>query len=145
MAESRATITISRPIDDVWAVLTDPEKAPIWSTPTVEEHWLTPPPHGLGSRRRAVNRAFGRTQTNDAEVTAYEPGRSWTMTSVSGPRFVATAAFEPVDGGTTVDFGWSFKFGAGQRLLEPIFLRFFMGQFTKDLARLKDLMESGRL
>lgn len=145
MAESRATITISRPIDDVWAVLTDPEKAPIWSTPTVEEHWLTPPPHGLGSRRRAVNRALGRTQTNDAEVTAYEPGRSWTMTSVSGPRFVATAAFEPVDGGTTVDFGWSFKFGAGQRLLEPIFLRFFMGQFTKDLARLKDLMESGRL
>ncbi len=145
MAEARATITIARPLDEVWAVLTDPEKSTVWSTPTIEEHWLTPPPHGLGSRRRAVNRAFGRTTTNDAEVTAYERGRSWTMTSVSGPRFVTTAVFEPVDGGTQVDFTWSLKLSAGQRPFEPIFMRVFMGQFTKDLARLKELMESGRL
>ena len=85
MADGNATITIARPLDDVWAVLTDPEKSPIWSAPTIEEHWLTPPPHGLGSRRRAVNRGFGRTQTNDAEVTAYDPKRSWTMTSVVRP------------------------------------------------------------
>ena len=35
--------------------------------------------------------------------------------------------------------------GAGQRLFEPIVTRVFVGQFTKDLARLKELMESGRL
>ena len=145
MADASATITILRPIDDVWVVLTDPEKSPIWSTPTVEEHWLTPPPHGLGSRRRAVNRGFGRTQVNDAEVTAYEPGRSWTMTSVSGPRFVASATFESVVGGTRVDFAWTFLLGAGLRLFEPIVVRVFMRQFTKDLVRLKELMETGRL
>jgi uncharacterized protein YndB with AHSA1/START domain len=145
VADGNATITILRPLDDVWAVLTDPEKSPIWSAPTIEEHWLTPPPHGLGSRRRAVNRGFGRTQTNDAEVTAYEPKRSWTMTSVSGPRFVMTAEFEPVEGGTRVDFGFSLRLSAGLRLFEPIFMRVFMGQFRKGLARLKELMESGRL
>ena len=145
MGESVATIRISRPLDEVWAVLTDPEKSPIWSTPTIEEHWLTPPPVGVGSRRRAVNRGFGRTQTNDAEVTAYVPGRSWTMTSVTGPRFVATADFKEIAGATQVDFTWSFRLAGGQRLLEPIVLHVFMSQFRKDLARLKALMEGGEL
>jgi uncharacterized protein YndB with AHSA1/START domain len=145
MTEFQATITILRPIDDVWAVLTDPEKSPIWSSPTIEEHWLTPPPHGLGSRRRAVNRGFGRTQTNDAEVTAYDPGRGWTMTGISGPRFVVSATFEPVPGGTRVDFDWRITLSRGQRPLGPIVRRVFRSQFSKDLGTLKALMESGRL
>ena len=111
MVESRATIAISRPLDAVWDVLTDPEKSPIWSTPAIEERWLTPPPVGIGSRRRAVNRGFGGWR-HDAEVTAYEPRRSWTMTSVSGPRFVATAVFGTVDAGTGVAFTWRSPRGA---------------------------------
>ena len=97
------------------------------------------------SRRLAVTRGMGRTSQNVAEVTAYEPGRRWTMTSVSGPRFVATADFATVDDGTRVDFTWSFALTGVLRLLEPVFLRVFMTRFEQDLARLKTMMESGRL
>ena len=99
MTEGHAGIVIARPMADVFAVLTDAEKTPAWSASAVEERWLTPPPVGVGSRRLAVTRGMGRTSQNVAEVTAYEPGRSWTMTSVSGPRFVATADFATVDAG----------------------------------------------
>lgn len=145
MGESQASVVIRRPLEDVWAVLTDAEKTPAWSASAVEEHWLTPPPHGVGSRRRAVTTGFGRRSTNDAEVTAYEPNRSWTMTSISGPRFVASAVFEAVDGGTRVDWTWLFDLQGPLRLVQPIVVRAFAGQFAKDLARLKELMESGRL
>lgn len=144
-AEASTTIVIERPLEDVWAILTDPEKSAIWSTPTVEEHWLTPPPVGVGSRRRAVNRAFGRQTQNDAEVTEYEPNRLWTMATISGPRFTARATFEAVAEGTRVDWTWSMRLGRGLGLLEPSVARWFVGRFAKDLERLKVLMETGQL
>jgi uncharacterized protein YndB with AHSA1/START domain len=49
MTEARAAIVIARPLEDVFAVLTDAEKTPAWSASAVEERWLTPPPVGVGS------------------------------------------------------------------------------------------------
>jgi uncharacterized protein YndB with AHSA1/START domain len=145
MTEGRAAIVIARPLEDVFAVLTDPEKTPAWSQSAVEERWLTPPPVGVGSRRLAVTRGMGRTSQNVAEVTAYEPGRGWTMTSVSGPRFVASADFATVDHGTRIDFTWSFALTGALRFMEPVIVRVFMRQFEQDLVRLKAMMESDRL
>jgi uncharacterized protein YndB with AHSA1/START domain len=145
MTEGHAAIVIARPLDELWVVLTDPEKTPRWSASAVEERWLTPPPVRVGSRRLAVTRGLGRTSRNVAEVTAYEPGRSWTMTSVSGPRFVATAEFATVEDGTRIDFTWSFALAGALRLIEPLVVRAFMSRFEQDLARLKSMTESGRL
>lgn len=126
-------------------MLTDPEKTPLWSASAVEERWLTPPPHGIGSRRLAVTKGFGRRSQNAAEVTAYEVNRGWTMTSVSGPRFVASAAFAPITGGTHIDFTWRFELGGPLRVVEPIVVRAFMRSFERDLGTLKALLESGEL
>jgi uncharacterized protein YndB with AHSA1/START domain len=144
-AVSRTSVTIARPVDEVFAVLSDPALTPRWSAAALEEAWITQPPHGIGSRRRAVTRGFGRRSENVAEVTALEPNRSWQMTSVSGPRFVADARFEPVDGGTRVDFAWTFDLGRATRLVGPVVRRVFGSQLEKDLARLKSMMESGQL
>jgi uncharacterized protein YndB with AHSA1/START domain len=143
--EGHAAIVIVRPLEDVFAVLTDPEKTPLWSAPAVEERWLTPPPIGVGSRRLAVTSGLGRRMENVAEVTAYEPGRGWTMASVSGPRFVARAAFATVDEGTRIDFTWTFALTGAMRLAEPVVVWAFMRQFKQDLARLRSMMEGGRL
>ena len=61
MADARFTFTISRPLEEVFAVLTDPEKTPKWSAPAVEEHWITPGPPTIGSRRLAVTQLMGRS------------------------------------------------------------------------------------
>jgi Polyketide cyclase / dehydrase and lipid transport len=145
MADARISITIRRPLEDVFAVLTDVEKTSTWSAPAVGEHWTTPPPHGIGARRHAVTSMMGIRSQNDAEVTGYDLNHSWTMKSVSGPPFVVSATFQPVEGGTRVDWTWSFTFRGPLKLFDPMVTSLFARQFAKDLTRLKKLMESGAL
>ena len=77
-------------------------------------------------------------------MTAYEENRGWTMTSVSGPRFVASAAFEPIAGGTrSTSPGGSTSVVRGA--FEPLVMRVFMRSFERDLPTLKRLLESGEL
>jgi hypothetical protein len=47
------TIVIGRTIEDVFAVLTNVELTGRWYPMDVEEWWITPPPHGVGSVRLA--------------------------------------------------------------------------------------------
>jgi len=68
-----STISINRSIDEVFAVLTNVEKTGAWYPGDVEEHWTSPPPHGVGSTRHAVVKMFGRRIENDAVTTIYEP------------------------------------------------------------------------
>jgi uncharacterized protein YndB with AHSA1/START domain len=145
MADARFSFTIARPLEEVFAVLTDPEKTPKWSAPAVEEHWITPGPPTIGSRRLAVTRLMGRRSQNVAEVTAYEPNRMWEMKSVSGPPFVVRATFAPVEGGTRVDWTWSFDLQGPMRPFRPLVARLFGRLFANDLVRLKRMMETGEL
>jgi len=145
MAEARLSVTIARPLEEVFAVLTDPENTPKWSAPAVEERWITPGPPTIGSRRLAMTQVMGRRSENIAEVTAYEANRMWEMKSVSGPPFVARAEFARSDGGTRVDWTWSFDLQGPMRALAPLVTWFVGRQFTKDLVRLKRMMETGEL
>jgi uncharacterized protein YndB with AHSA1/START domain len=145
MADARLSVTISRPLGEVFTVLTDPEKTPKWSASAVEERWLTPGPPTIGSRRLAVTKLIGRRSQNIAEVTAYEPNRMWEMKSVSGPPFVARAEFARTDGGTRVDWRWTFLLRGPMRPFGPIVARLFGRLFAKDLVRLKRMMETGEL
>ena len=47
MTEAHAAVVIARPLEAVFAVLTDAEQTPAWSASAVEERWLTPPPVGI--------------------------------------------------------------------------------------------------
>jgi len=73
MSSVTSRITIGRPIEDVFAILTDVEKTGLWYPVDVEEHWTSPPPLGVGSTRHAVVRMGGRRSENDAVVTEYDP------------------------------------------------------------------------
>jgi len=145
MADARFSFTIARPLEEVFAVLTDPEKTPKWSAPAVEEHWTTPGPPTIGSRRLAVTQLMGRRSQNIAEVTAYEPNRMWEMKSVSGPRWVARAEFARTDGGTRVDWTWNFDLRGPMRVVAPLVTWLVGRQLTKDFAQLKRMMETGEL
>src|SRR6266704_5647637 len=123
MADARFSFTIARPLEEVFAVLTDPETTPKWSVPAVEERWITPGPPTIGSRRLAVTQFMGRRSENIAEMTAYEPNRMWEMKSVSGPPFIVRATFARVEGGTQVDWTWTFHLQGPMRPFGPIVAR----------------------
>jgi len=145
MAETRHSVTIGRPLGEVFAVLTDPNKTPRWSAPALEEHSIAPGPPTIGSRRLAVTQLMGMRSQNIAEVTAFEPNRLWEMKSVSGPPFVVRATFAPVDGATRVDWTWSFHLQGPMRPFGPLVAWLFGRVFAKDLVRLKRMMETGEL
>jgi uncharacterized protein YndB with AHSA1/START domain len=147
MATVELSITIGRPVADVYRVLTTPELTPRWSSNALEEHMSTPGPVRVGSRRRATVRGFGgRTTENEIEVTAIDPERSVAVRSIEASvPFTSSWTFTPVDGGTRVDWRWDFELTgwmrAFDRLLGPVLRR----TLRRDLDRLQSMMDAGTI
>ena len=115
MAKRPLAISIDRPIADVFRVLTTPSDTPKWSSSAIDEVLTT-------------------------------PGRKVAMRSLSGPvPFEAAWSFSAVPGGTRVEWTWSFAFPAVLRLVGPAFEFYLRRSLTRDLDRLKAMMEAGAL
>jgi uncharacterized protein YndB with AHSA1/START domain len=146
MSSVTNSITIRRPVEDVFAVLTDVEKTGTWFPGNVKETWTSPPPHGVGSTRHAVVTTMGRRTENDAVVTEYEPPHRAVMqgTSPNAP-FVVRLTFTPDGDGTRVDVASELGLTGPMRILGPL-IGFVYGQgWARGLANLKRMMESGTL
>lgn len=139
-------ITIERAIEDVFAVLTDVTLTGRWYPARVEEWWVTPPPHGVGSVRRARVMMLGRASENDAVVTEYDPPRRAALKgeSASAP-FKATLDFSPVPGGTRVEVATTFELHGVMRLIGPLFISRYERGWDEGLQTAKRMMEAGEL
>ncbi len=146
MARTHHAVIVARPIEEVFAVLTDVTLSGRWFPLDVEEHWTSAPPHGVGSTRRARIRMLGRVQENNAMVTAYDPPRLAAMagTSPNAP-FDATLRFAPVDAGTRVDAEIEIRMGGILTPIGAVFARWYGGKWDEGLINLKRLMEAGEL
>jgi uncharacterized protein YndB with AHSA1/START domain len=146
MLSATNRITIRRPIEDVFAVLTDVEQTGVWFPWDVQERWTSPPPHGLGATRHAIVRMWGRQSENDAVVTEYVPPfrAAMTGTSTSAP-FVATLVFSREGDATDVQVTTEFRLHGASRIAGPAFAALYGRAWGQGLVRLKQLMESGAL
>jgi carbon monoxide dehydrogenase subunit G len=139
-------IRIGRPIEDVFAVLTDVNNTAKWFPRNVEEHWTSPPPHGVGSTRHAVVSVLGRRTENDALVTEYQPPFRAAMKGTSEKAaLLVTLIFARDDGGTRVDVTTEVRIRGAIRLLGPIVSALYGREWAHGLANLKRMMESGAL
>jgi uncharacterized protein YndB with AHSA1/START domain len=144
---SNLTIVIARPVEDVFAVLTNVENAATWSR-AVEEKMTTPGPFGVGSRRRAVVPLFGgRTTQNEMELTEFEPNQRLAMRGVSGFAFPVRVSidFERVETGTRLEWTTYLEPRGLLKVIGPALVTAFERSFRKDLAKLKAMMEAGEL
>jgi uncharacterized protein YndB with AHSA1/START domain len=141
------TVTIDRPVEDVFRVLTNPAITPRWSTNAIEEHVTTAGPVGVGSRRRATIKRFGGgTTENEIEVTAIEANRRLAMRSVESPvPFSSAYTLTPIGPSTRVDWSWAFELNGVLRLLGPLVASMFARTFRADLGRLKSMMGADEL
>jgi uncharacterized protein YndB with AHSA1/START domain len=146
MSRTTNRITMRRPIEDVFAVLTDVEKTGLWFPWDVQEHWTSPPPHGVGSTRHAVVQMQGRRSENDAIVTEYDPPFRAAMagTSSTAP-FVATLVFSREGEATRVEVTTEFVLRGASRIAGPFFAVWYGRAWARGLETLKGLMESGEL
>ncbi len=147
MSSLRVSGVINRPVEDVFAILSNPENAPKWSLSALDEKLTSPPPVRVGSTRRAVVRSFGGgTTQNEAICTAYERNRRLAWRATSGPvLFSVTVDTTPLGDATSLDSTWSFEFRGPLRLVRPLLELMFRRAMRRDVDNLKRLMEAGRL
>jgi carbon monoxide dehydrogenase subunit G len=142
----QSSVVIARPTEDVFAVLTNVENTAKWFPGNVQEWWTSPPPHGVGSTRRARVKMGPMTIENDAVATVFEPPHRAVMkgTSKNAP-FEADLRFAAVDGGTQVDTQIDFFMTGAAKLFEGIFIRRYRRSWDQGMVNLKRMMESGEL
>ena len=143
---TRHVADIKRPIEDVFAVLTDVTLTGRWYPAQVEEWWMTPEPDGVGSVRRARVLVMGRGVENDAVVTLYDPPRRAALKGLSGSApFEVSLGFEPIEGGTRVQVDSAFNLRGVMRLIGPLFIKNYERGWDRGLRNLKHMMEAGEL
>jgi uncharacterized membrane protein len=147
VANVQLSVTIDRPLADVFRVLSTPDITPRWSANAIEEHATTPGPAAIGSRRRATIRRFGGgTTENEIEITEFEANGHIAVRSVeSVVPFTSSWSFTPVGDATRVDWRWDFAVRGWLRPLDGLVGAMFARTFRRDLRRLKSMMEAGEL
>lgn len=143
MATIEASVVINRPIEEVFAFVTDFKKMPLWMSDLVEAKQTSDSPVGVGTTASAVANPLGRRIENTQEVTEYEPNRKFAFKSTSGP--VASKdnyTFDSVAGGTKITRMAEAEMTGFFRLAKPLATRMLNRQFETNFANLKDLLEA---
>lgn len=137
-------VEIARPVDEVFAFVTDPAHLPEWQTNTVEIQADPPGPLRLGSRTHEVHEVpFGRRVEEDVEVVGFEQDRLLDLHITDGPIPVdGRWEFEGTDDRTRIHFEAHGELHGAMRLAEPLLQLGIKRQMRADHQRLKERLES---
>jgi uncharacterized protein YndB with AHSA1/START domain len=143
MAGFKQSVVINRPVDRVFAFVSDLENDPPWSG-AAEMRRTSAGPLGIGSTFRQRDRFLGRSLDLILEVVGYEPNHKITLKTSSGfLSFTGTRLVEPDgDSATRVTFVGSGHAGNGWKLAEPVLAALGGRRLRTQLSRLKQVLEA---
>jgi carbon monoxide dehydrogenase subunit G len=143
MIQHEQSVQIARPVDDVFAFVTDIGKLPMWSGEIVEARKTSEGPTGVGTTWTGLIKALGRKMENKHVFTAFEENQMFTMSIASGPvSGEATYTFESVENGTQLTITVQAELGGFIKMAEPLARRSLDRQYEANLGNLKDLLEA---
>lgn len=120
MVDRSDSVTIGRPVEEVFAYVTDTSNDPAWHTDILEARKLSDGPIGTGTKWHIRFKPFLGTSEGDQEVVAFEPNRTEVMRGVAGPMNVMlTYLFEPADRATRFTRRVQIRLSGIMRLMEP--------------------------
>ena len=143
MPSAEHTVTIARPIDEVYAFVADGTNNPRWRSGVIEIS-RTSEQDGLGATyRQVLTGPGGRRIDGDYRVTAYDPPRRLGFEVTAGPaRPKGTFELsEPQPGRTTVRFRLELQPTGLMRLASPMIGRTMRSEVAS-LVRMKSVLES---
>ena len=141
MIKAERTVVIDRPIEEVFAYVTDQTNTPNWQAGLVEVQRTTPGPIGVGTKHRFVRKFMGRRMEADNEYVAYEPGRLVTFRTTSGPPLVASYLFDAEANGTRLTSRVELEGQGLFGLMEPVIGAGLRREMKAALPALKALLE----
>ncbi len=134
---------IEQPVDVVAAYAGDPSNAPTWYANIKSVDWQTAPPVGVGSRMDFVAQFLGRRLAYTYEVAELVPGERLVMRTADGP-FPMQTTYTWAEAGprrTRMTLHNTGEPAGFSRLAAPVMEKAMRRATSKDLARLKEILE----
>ncbi|WP_433566278.1 SRPBCC family protein [Nocardia sp. CA-151230] len=143
MPAASRTVTIARPVDEVFAFFADSTNSARWRTGVKQIAAEGPPAVGT-VYRQTVSGPGGRGIPADVQITEYIPNEKVVLNGIAGPlRPTVTYAFTPVAEGTAVTFSLAAELSGLKKLLMNGPVQKTMTAEVSGLDRAKALLESG--
>jgi uncharacterized protein YndB with AHSA1/START domain len=135
------SVTIDRPVEEVFAYLTDIRNLPRWQDGVVDAR--AEQEAGPGAQFTEVRSFLGKRIESTMEIFEYEPSRVFSIRVAKGPiPFEVRHVFEVAGDGTRIQVHGSGEPGGFFKLAEPLVARQAEKAAKKSFATLKKLLES---
>lgn len=143
MPRLKKSVVIQRPIDEVFAYVSDQSNVSEWQEGVVESAVASDEPPGVGTRYRNTIEILGRQMEVSGELTAFEPNRTFSFQDRSGS-FPAsgTFTFREVRGGTEVTLVTQVQPRGAAGMAGPLLAGAMDGMLKASFRKLKDLLEA---
>jgi uncharacterized protein YndB with AHSA1/START domain len=137
--------TIDRPVEEVFAYLTDIDRQPEWVAPMTESRKTSSGPTGVGTTFQQAVKFMGRSMDLNGEITSYQAPNLYAFQAKNGPMHMEMQFTLQSDGpeSTRVTQVASGESAGFFKLADPILARSMKKQFVADLETLKTLLEGG--
>ena len=139
------SVEIDRPIEEVWAYLTDFFNAPRMSgSGIIGLRQTSAGPLGLGSTLQGRRVVLGFETRNTFQVTEWDPPRAFAATT-AGPPFrsgITRVVLEPAAEGTRLQMVSDFELQPAMKLLWPVMGPVIRRRMRASFGRTKALIEA---
>jgi carbon monoxide dehydrogenase subunit G len=136
-------ITINRPIEEVFAYVSDFRTVSQWQSGVVDVRLTPEGPVGVGTRATFVRVFLGRKLEMTAEMVEYQPPTKQVFKTISGPTpTTVSRRFEATAEGTAITMVVEAHVEGVFELAEPLVDRSLRRAIEADFGTLKGLLES---
>lgn len=141
MLKFSADVKVNRPVEKVFAWLTDANNQGKFDKSSLKMEALTPGPWRAETQFRELRDLGGRKTEVLSEIAELEPNRLFVIRSKTGPGWLGTWQFEPEGTGTRLRWTGQLTMKGFARLFEPLIGRQMKPQITRQFAELPKLIE----
>jgi uncharacterized protein YndB with AHSA1/START domain len=143
MATFEINLVINRPIEEVFAFISNPENQPRWRAATLEITRVSSEPLDVGSIVKGRFSFLGRPFEGNLEIIARDPHQSYATRMTEGPfPLEARYTLKPVEGATQLTLLVQGEPGGFFRLAEPLVVSLAKRSYESDLHNLKEMLEA---
>jgi uncharacterized protein YndB with AHSA1/START domain len=140
------TIEINRPVEDVFAYVTDPARFVEWQQGVVSGHMDGDRAHRVGDRCVTTRKIGGAERSVTSELTHIDPPNTWGVRALEGPiRAIVDVTVSPLQDArrSRVKIDLEFTAHGIGKLLVPLFVRpSARKEMPQNLDRLKQRLET---
>lgn len=136
------SVWINRPVEEVFAYMTDPSNMPSFVPGITEAEKVTQGPNGVGTQIACKFSMLGGSMDILAEWTRFENNTCYASQNLKGGDTKALTTFQEENGGTRIDRVMDVGVeGFLATLAKPLIRRTAVRNADTEFAQLKDLLE----